>query len=97
VSSRGMHPADSVGPKSASPAGLSAAARRGVLPLCIHYRSDHQHHRHTTNHSTNKLMKRLEQLKREKQALATEVEQEEEMITNTLQKKLEKVRLRPRG
>jgi hypothetical protein len=42
--------------------------------------------------STNKLMKRLEQLKREKQILATEVEQEEEMITNTLQKKLEKVR-----
>lgn len=42
-------------------------------------------------------MKRLEQLKREKQALATEVEQEEELITNTLTKKLEQVRGRVCG
>ena len=42
---------------------------------------------------TNRLMKRLEQLKREKQALANEVEQEEEFLTNTLQKKLDKVNL----
>jgi Fe-S-cluster containining protein len=42
---------------------------------------------------TNKLMKRLEQLKKEKQVLANEVEQEEEFLTNTLQKRLEKVRI----
>jgi len=40
---------------------------------------------------TNKLMKRLEQLKKEKQLLANEVEQEEEFLTNTLHKKLEKL------
>jgi len=40
---------------------------------------------------SNKLLKRLEQLKREKQALANEVEQEEEFLTNTLQKRLEKL------
>jgi coiled-coil domain-containing protein 6 len=37
-------------------------------------------------------MKRLEQLKQEKQALANEVEQEEEFLTNNLQKRLERVR-----
>eukprot|EP00210_Caulerpa_lentillifera_P008033 g7670.t1 len=40
---------------------------------------------------SNKLLKRLEQLKKEKQILANEVEQEEEFLTNTLQKKLEKL------
>lgn len=40
---------------------------------------------------TNKLMKRLEELKRDKAKLATEVEREEEFLTNTLQKKLEKL------
>lgn len=40
---------------------------------------------------SNKLLKRLEQLKKEKQALANEVEQEEEFLTNTLQKRLEKL------
>jgi coiled-coil domain-containing protein 6 len=40
---------------------------------------------------TNKLMKRLEQLKKEKQTLATEVEQEEEYLVNTLQKRLDKL------
>ncbi|MEW5314498.1 MAG: hypothetical protein WDW38_005993 [Sanguina aurantia] len=39
----------------------------------------------------NRLMKRLEALKKEKQFLATEVEREEEFLTNNLQKKLEKV------
>ena len=36
----------------------------------------------------NKLMKRLELLKREKQSLAREVEQEEEYLTNNLQKRM---------
>ena len=40
---------------------------------------------------TNKLMKRLEQLKNEKQTLANEVEQEEEYLINNLQKRLTKV------
>lgn len=40
---------------------------------------------------TNKLMKRLDQLKREKQTLVNEVEQEEEYLTNNLQKRLEKL------
>lgn len=40
---------------------------------------------------TNKLMKRLEQLKNEKQSLANEVEQEEEYLINNLQKRLEKL------
>eukprot|EP00210_Caulerpa_lentillifera_P005429 g5191.t1 len=40
---------------------------------------------------SNKLFKRLEKLKNEKQLLANEVEQEEEFLTNTLQKKLEKL------
>lgn len=41
---------------------------------------------------TNKLMKRLEALKREKEELARQVEVEEEMITNALTKKLQKVK-----
>lgn len=45
----------------------------------------------THKRSANKLMKRLEQLKKEKQALANAVEQEEEMISNTLQKRLERL------
>eukprot|EP00884_Botryococcus_braunii_P019655 jgi/Botrbrau1/6373/Bobra.0098s0032.1 len=40
---------------------------------------------------TNKLMKRLEALKREKQVLATEVETEEEFLVNNLQKRLQKL------
>ena len=40
---------------------------------------------------TNKLMKRLQQLKNEKQVLANEVEQEEEYLVNTLQKRLHKL------
>lgn len=40
---------------------------------------------------TNKLMKRLKQLKDEKQNLANEVEQEEEYLVNTLQKRLVKL------
>jgi len=40
---------------------------------------------------TNKLMKRLQQLKDEKQTLANEVEHEEEYLVNTLQKRLEKL------
>ena len=36
----------------------------------------------------NKLIKRLELLKREKQSLAREVEQEEEYLTNNLQKRM---------
>jgi coiled-coil domain-containing protein 6 len=36
----------------------------------------------------NRLMKRLELLKREKQSLAREVEQEEEYLTNNLQKRM---------
>ena len=41
---------------------------------------------------TNKLMKRLETLKSEKEELARQVEVEEEMITNALTKKLQKVK-----
>lgn len=41
----------------------------------------------------NKLSKRLNQLKREKQNLANEVEQEEEYLVNNLQKRLSKVLL----
>ena len=41
---------------------------------------------------TNKLMKRLEALKHEKEELARQVEVEEEMITNALTKKLQKVK-----
>ncbi len=41
---------------------------------------------------TNKLMKRLETLKQEKEELARQVEVEEEMITNALTKKLQKVK-----
>lgn len=41
---------------------------------------------------TNKLMKRLEDLKQEKEELARQVEVEEEMITNALTKKLQKVK-----
>lgn len=41
---------------------------------------------------TNKLMKRLEALKQEKEELARQVEVEEEMITNALTKKLQKVK-----
>lgn len=41
---------------------------------------------------TNKLMKRLEALKQEKEDLARQVEVEEEMITNALTKKLQKVK-----
>ncbi|KAG2447788.1 hypothetical protein HYH02_007245 [Chlamydomonas schloesseri] len=40
---------------------------------------------------TNKLMKRLDQLKREKAVLASEVAQEEEFLANTLQKRLDKL------
>ena len=40
---------------------------------------------------TNKLMKRLQQLKDEKQTLANEVEHEEEYLVNTLQKRLQKL------
>jgi coiled-coil domain-containing protein 6 len=40
---------------------------------------------------TNKLMKRLEQLKNEKQVLVNEVEQEEEYLVNNLHKRLEKL------
>ena len=38
------------------------------------------------------LIKRLEELKEEKEKLALQVDAEEELISNTLQKKLEKVR-----
>lgn len=38
---------------------------------------------------TNRLMKRMEELKQEKEVLARQVEQEEEYLTNTLQQKLE--------
>ena len=41
---------------------------------------------------TNRLMKRLETLKQEKEDLARQVEFEEEMITNKLSKKLEQVK-----
>jgi len=41
---------------------------------------------------TNKLIKRLTELKREKEALAMQVEAEEEFLTNWLQVKLEKMR-----
>lgn len=41
---------------------------------------------------TNKLMKRLDELKKEKEHLARQVEMEEENITNKLSKKLEKVK-----
>ena len=37
-------------------------------------------------------MQKLEYLKREKEIIAQQVEQEEELLTNTLQKKLEKVK-----
>lgn len=37
-------------------------------------------------------MKRLMELKKEKEDLALEVEREEELLTNTLQKKLNQVR-----
>lgn|SRR5690606_30760895 len=40
---------------------------------------------------TNKLIKKLEELKNEKLELVLKVEQEEEYISNTLQKKLSKV------
>lgn len=40
---------------------------------------------------TNKLMKRLKQLRDEKQTLANEVEHEEEYLVNNLQKRLQKV------
>lgn len=40
----------------------------------------------------NRLMKRLDDLKREKEMLARQVEMEEEMITNKLSKKLDKVK-----
>ncbi len=39
----------------------------------------------------NKLSKHLDQIKKEKQDLVWQVEQEEEYITNTLVKKLEQV------
>lgn len=38
------------------------------------------------------MMKRLMELKKEKEDLALEVEREEELLTNTLQKKLNQVR-----
>ena len=38
-------------------------------------------------------MKRMEELKQEKEVLARQVEQEEEYLTNTLQQKLETVSL----
>ena len=41
---------------------------------------------------TNRLMKRLTELKREKENLVLEVEREEELLTNQLQAKLEQVR-----
>ena len=41
---------------------------------------------------TNKLLKRLGELKREKAELATQVEQEEEFLSNTLGRKLEAAR-----
>ena len=40
---------------------------------------------------SNRLMKRLTELKREKEDLVLEVEREEELLTNQLQQKLEKV------
>ena len=40
---------------------------------------------------TNKMMKRLQELKKEKETLAIEVEREEEMMSNTLQRKLTQV------
>lgn len=40
------------------------------------------------------MMKRLMELKKEKEDLALEVEREEELLTNTLQKKLNQVLLR---
>ena len=40
---------------------------------------------------TNKLMKRLKQLRDEKETLANEVESEEEYLVNNLQKRLQKV------
>ena len=43
---------------------------------------------------TNKLMKRLEALKQEKEELARQVEVEEEMITNALTKKLQRSKRR---
>ncbi|CAN0428663.1 unnamed protein product, partial [Laminaria digitata] len=39
----------------------------------------------------NRMMKRLMELKKEKEDLALEVEREEELLTNTLQKKLNQV------
>jgi RecJ-like exonuclease len=42
---------------------------------------------------TNKLLVRLDILRQEKADLAMKVEQEEEYLTNTLQKKLETVRI----
>eukprot|EP00612_Vaucheria_litorea_P004531 CAMPEP_0171460346 /NCGR_PEP_ID=MMETSP0945-20130129/5255_1 /TAXON_ID=109269 /ORGANISM="Vaucheria litorea, Strain CCMP2940" /LENGTH=223 /DNA_ID=CAMNT_0011986523 /DNA_START=152 /DNA_END=823 /DNA_ORIENTATION=- len=41
---------------------------------------------------TNRMMKRLNELKKEKENLVVEVEREEEHMTNTLQRKLTKVR-----
>jgi coiled-coil domain-containing protein 6 len=40
---------------------------------------------------TNRMIKRLEELKKEKETLAMEVEREEEMMSNTLQRKLTQV------
>lgn len=48
-----------------------------------------------TNSIPPQMMKRLMELKKEKEDLALEVEREEELLTNTLQKKLNQVR-RPR-
>jgi Uncharacterized conserved protein H4 (DUF2046) len=42
---------------------------------------------------TNRMIKRLEELKKEKETLAMEVEREEEMMSNTLQRKLTQVTL----
>jgi len=41
---------------------------------------------------TNTLMKRLSQLKQEKEKLALQIEEEEEFLTNTLQMKLDKLK-----
>merc|ERR1712070_1236985 len=40
---------------------------------------------------TNRVMKKLQEVKKEKERLAIEVEREEEMITNSLQKKMKKL------
>ena len=64
-------------------------------PSLLARRSQQQQAEQEEEYITNRLMKRLAQLKQEKEDLARQVEVEEEMITNKLSKKLEQAPPRP--